>query len=210
MALEATLLLVGGASGVGKTTVLDGLKGYPILNTGDLFKESMKVRDRDGIKNSDWTKVEDVVAEKIAVRATDLLLEKRAIIIDTHFAAKVHGKRYRIGLRRDLIYTIVGSVMADCDRKAIRLQTKVVLIFCDPYALLRRRRLDTSRKRELVPAECVIALRENNRCSLFYLHESSRARADLTGSALHEVSYLRLENDDLKKAVNQLKSVTGL
>jgi adenylate kinase len=182
---------------------------YPQLNTGDFFKAEMKISDRDEIKSTNWLDYQDAVANSLLQSVACAVGKTNLVIVDTHFSAKAFNKSYRIGLRRDLIYKIGTHAFDRAETLEHTLNVVVALIFCDPYALLDRRRLDSGRKRELFPADCVSALRENNRCSVFYLHEMARARSDVSTSRLHSVQFLRIENMDLRKARRDLLSIAG-
>jgi adenylate kinase len=203
------LLFVGGASGVGKSTVLKALSTHPQLNTGDFFKAAMKIADRDAIKSVNWVDYQDTVADLLMQNISNASEKNKLMIIDTHFSAKAHNKSYRIGLRKELIYKIGGHAFRQAESRGHTLNVIVALIFCNPYELLERRRLDTGRKRELFPADCVRALSENSRCSVFYLSEVARARSEITSDLLHSVRFLRIENMDLRKARRNLLNITG-
>ena len=209
MLTSKNLLIVGGASGVGKSTVLKALSTHPQLNTGDFFKSAMKIADRDAIKSANWLDYQDTVTSALVENISDAFKKGSLTIIDTHFSAKAYGKSYRIGLRKDLIYKLGVHAFQQAEHHCCILNVIVALIFCDPYTLLERRRLDSVRRRELFPADCVTALRENNRCSVFYLHEMARARSDSSHDRLHSVRFLRIKNMDLRRARQTLRRVVG-
>src|SRR4051794_18441067 len=84
------LLIVGGASGVGKTTLLE-YNAVQRFNTGDLFKKHMSLSDRDIVRSGDWSLVEDAVAEELNGLIVQSLSAHGEAIVDTHFAAKILG-----------------------------------------------------------------------------------------------------------------------
>ena len=192
------LAVVGGASGVGKTTVLKAVAEVPHFNTGTLFKSRMSVESRDDIRKSDWSQVEEAVADDLAEVAVSSLREGGAVIIDTHFAAKLNGHLYRVGLKRPLIFQVGRRAFEFADATGCDLHVFVILIDCDPHALLRRRRMDTSRQRELVPSDCLNALRDNKMCSFQYHRELIRACVAASPRQQHKVNYVPVDNDDLE------------
>jgi len=201
------LAVVGGASGVGKTTVLEAVAEVPKFNTGTLFKNRMSLESRDDIRKSEWSQVEEAVAEDLAEVAISSLREGGAVIIDTHFAAKLNGHLYRVGLKRPLIYQVGRRAFEYADAIGSDLHVFVILINCAPHALLRRRRMDTSRQRELIPSDCLNALRDNKMCSFQYHRELIRACVAASPRQQHKVDYIPVDNDDLdasRQAVSAL------
>lgn len=192
-----TLGVVGGASGVGKTTLLEEVSWLSRINTGDLFKKCMSIGSRDDIRASDWSRHEGQVADDISTFVRSHIGLSSGVVIDTHFAAKLNGGKYRIGLDRKLIFEIALAALSAAASKNIILKLKLVHIDSNPHDLLKRRRVDNSRRRELVPSDCVRALTRNRECAGQYLFEFARARnsgAQPSGSVLDSV---RIRNDDL-------------
>jgi adenylate kinase len=187
------LAFIGGASGVGKSTVLGMLPDELKFNTGTLFKEHMALEDRDDVRKKVWSNFEDAVAADLVHIVGQALDRHGVAIVDTHFSAQHHGREYRIGMRQNLIHWIGHELFARAADRGILVSAKVILVKCDVNSLLRRRRLDTARKRPLVPADCFNALRANDTCSHEYFRELVRAAK---GSE-HTVQYFTVENEDL-------------
>lgn len=197
--------VVGGASGVGKTTLLDSIASIDRINTGDLFKQHMAITDRDEIRSTDWSKFEKPVADDLISVAMEKARTRRGLVIDTHFAAKLNGTEYRIGLSRGCLYRIATEVLLAAAMLQVRVLTSIVLVYSSPYDLLARRRMDPSRKRELAPADCIKALSRNNTCSTQYLFEFARAykASDLSGREF--VIMKRIENSNQDQATSEMK-----
>jgi adenylate kinase len=166
----------------------------------------MAVPDRDSIRSGDWSKFENDVAGDLVHKAVESLSAAEDLVIDTHFAAKVNGSHYRIGLRHDLIFQIVQRA---CEFAAnrITLRVLVVHIHSDPFALLARRRLDKERKRELVPSDCVTALSRNSVCAGQYHHEALRAVRAAKLDPRSVCAFHRVDNDDLLTALARMKEI---
>lgn len=207
-AREFVLGVVGGASGVGKTTLLNAVSWLDRVNTGDLFKRHMSLASRDDIRTLNWAAFEGAVREDLETAVREKAVRgMRGILIDTHFAAKLNGDAYRIGLDRAEIFSLASSAVRLASDYGVRLQTLIVHVTAEPAQLLTRRRLDESRKRELVPSDCVQALSRNEQCSGQYLYEFARA---VRGYGPDEASPPRLThimNSDLDRAVGEMKSV---
>lgn len=198
-----TLAIVGGASGVGKSTLLGALDSTQQSSTGTLFKNRMTLATRDEVRSSHWPDYEEAVTEDLRSEVIETLARAESAVIDTHFAAKTPGGEYRIGLRADLLVQLGTAVSAWSELHGRSLSVKVILARCDPQALLRRRRLDKNRSRELNPADCFNALRENDHCSLQYIDAFRRA-VRAAGMPGHRVTSHTIENDDLALARAQL------
>lgn len=195
--MTSTFAIVGGASGAGKTTLINSLPPHRRFNTGDYFKSAMSLEDRDQVRSLRWTDFEQVVADKLANDMTLDLEIGQITILDTHFAAKVGGTQYRIGLSRALIFKIFRIIMAAHRSAAVGpLQWRVILVDISPELLLARRRSDHSRRRELDAADCVRALERNRVCSTQYLYECARA-AKAEGANAYLPAYGLVENSDL-------------
>lgn len=204
-ASNLTLAIVGGAAGVGKSTLLDELANVSRFSTGTLFKKHMTLASRDDVRISDWSLYEDAVAQDLTDLVVSSLSNGEIAIIDTHFAAKLRGKLYRIGLKQQLLFNLGRAAFEYADSKGQSLSAKIVLINCGPHELLNRRRLDKSRNRELIPSDCYNGLRENKTLANQYLFELLRARGD-SGNQ-HEVKHYVVENNDLQVAADELKKI---
>lgn len=196
------LTIIGGASGVGKTSLLKSLADIRQINTGDLFKRAMILGNRDDIKKGDWSVYEEDVASDMAKITIESIGSGQDIIIDTHFAAKIFGKSYRIGLREEYLRQF-GQAILSQESIAIR----VVLVSTDPYLLLNRRRLDSSRNRELVPSDCYNDLRSNDIYSRRYSH-TLRMEAGKVNLKC-DIEYHVVDNDDFDFAQKQLTIILG-
>lgn len=192
---------VGGASGVGKTTVLKGLPSIVQISTGTLFKECMQLDNRDEIRNRDWTDYEDQVSDILIERAVECLGSHRPLVVDTHFAAKLAGRSYRIGLRPELLLSFWRVLFDVAHQAEARIEATIALVYCHPSELLKRRRLDTSRNREIVPSDCIAALSENQISSKDYLQQAFRAERESSNDSQHTIRYLLVENINLEAAV---------
>ncbi len=198
-----TVALIGGASGVGKTTLLDAV-GLSQFSTGTFFKQRMSLGSRDDVRKGDWSQYESEVAEDIAASILQVFNQNQSAIIDTHFAAKVNGKNYRIGLKRSLLFEIAKRCFEYGDNTCRSIYIYVILVDCDPYSLMDRRRLDKRRDRELIPSDCVNTLRQNRGFSSQYLTEMIRAHNKKQWEMNHKVRYFVVENKDLSTAQNQV------
>jgi len=57
------LSIIGGASGIGKTSLLKQFADITQINSGDLFRDAMSNINRDKIKNGDWSIFEPDVTQ---------------------------------------------------------------------------------------------------------------------------------------------------
>lgn len=197
------LVVVGGASGVGKSTLLEPLSNFPRFNTGTFFKNRMSLANRDDVRKQAWPHYEADVSDDLVAEITTATVSSDVAILDTHFAAKTPSGEYRIGLRAELLFSIGARLAQMAEENGRALIVKMVLARCDPHALLHRRRLDSGRARELVPSDCFNALRENDHCSLQYsdaFRRSIQSREEKT----HLLRSYTIENDDLDIARSKL------
>jgi adenylate kinase len=204
---QATLGVVGGASGVGKTTLLSAVAWLSRVNTGDLFKKHMAVANRDDIRASNWAAYEEVVADELIEFVSCALNDGRDVVIDTHFAAKLNGSHYRIGLDRKVLFRLAAEILSEAERQSIALDIKVIHIDSDAHQLLKRRRLDVSRNRELTPSDCVRALERNRICAGQYFYEI--ARAQQANNDQGHLSMTRIGNTQLERSIASMKRVFG-
>ncbi|GEM_PF-2137305 len=201
------LAIVGGASGVGKTTLLGAIPGLQIFNTGTFFTERIKLASRDDVRKSDWSIFEEEVLSDLSRSVLTSLDADKTIVIDTHFAAKIHGRQYRIGLKRNLIFLLGKDIFLCSEKNEKMMIVRVVLINTDPHSLLLRRRMDNTRDREIVPSDCLNDLLENRKCAGQYLSELIRAQRQICGSSASRVKYDVVENNDFYTAKNNLLSI---
>lgn len=128
------LTIVGGASGVGKTSLLKqaDLKAKRI-NTGTLFKKYMALNKRDDVRKGDWSIYEPKVMDDLSNFVLEFFQRGENVIIDTHFAAKIYGRNYRIGLKEKYLFNFGMFVF-----RKIKTDTliQVALITADPHAFL--------------------------------------------------------------------------
>ena len=208
---QKAISIIGGAAGSGKTTLIekcfDKFKFHQI-NTGSLFKSHMSLENRDYVRKGDWSVFEkNVTLDIIHLVDSFLQQDKKHIIIDTHFAAKIHGTKYRIGLKDNLIFSIGKVLFAQDYTYDGKLRINVILVTTDPYFLLQRRRLDKSRDRELIPSDCYNALRENEKCSVDYYSELSRAEKECFSKKINRVQYYVVENINFDDALRDLVKI---
>lgn len=170
-----SIYIIGGASGVGKTSLLKLFTSIKQINTGDLFKLSLSLENRDEIKRGDWSVLEGSVTAKIISIASDAIQNNQDLIIDTHFAAKIYNKQYRIGLKEEYLHQFGKSIIKLSMDANQRILFKIILITTNPYLLLMRRRLDDSRTRELIPSDCYNDLRCNDVYIYRYISALRRA-----------------------------------
>jgi len=199
------LSIVGGASGVGKTSLLRSFADIKQINTGDLFKSEMTLGNRDEIKKGNWAVFETSVTTNM-IRATIKSIQSRQdLIIDTHFGAKIYNREYRIGLKEEYLYQFGYSVL---DSLVDNIIIKVVLVTTDPFLLLTRRRMDQTRDRELVPSDCYNDLRNNDIYSLRYFSALRRAESNLGLSrGSYIIEYHVVENITFDSAQEQMNKV---
>ena len=85
----------------------------------------------------------------------------------------------------------------------------VILITTNPYLLLARRRLDLSRKRELIPSDCYNDLRCNDVYSHRYLSTLRRAgKNNEKYEKFVKTEYQIINNDKFNLAQKQLIKIT--
>lgn len=199
------LSIIGGASGVGKTSLLKHFPDVSQVNTGDLFKQVMSLENRDEIRNGDWSILEPSVTASMINVASVAFREKHDLIIDTHFAAKIHSKRYRIGLEEKYLVQFAEAIFklsSDIDTK---IKINVILVSADPYLLLTRRRLDKSRNRELIPSDCYNDLRCNDIYSHRYSSALRRAHENLgINDGIYEMRHYMIQNETFDLSQKQL------
>jgi adenylate kinase len=109
-------------------------------------------------------------------------------------------------MRRALIYKIGQAVCSVFSDIATPSCFKVIHIKANPAELLERRRCDTSRTREVIPSDCVIALRENEHNFLQYQEEILRATINASNAhivASHHVIH-NSNCDDAKKQLTEI------
>ncbi|MBU4455392.1 hypothetical protein KJ586_02695 [Patescibacteria group bacterium] len=201
------LTIVGGASGVGKTSLLKQTDSKAKqINTGTLFKKHMVLNKRDDVRKGDWSAYEPGVMNDLSNFVLISFQRGEDVIIDTHFAAKIYGKNYRIGLKEKYLFDF-GMFVFNIIKTDTLIQ--VVLITADPHALLNRRRLDKSRDRELVLSDCYNDLRSNDVYSTRYSREISRAFQKFGSTGRDNIRYHRVENNDFKAALINLKNILG-
>lgn len=198
--------IIGGASGVGKTSLLRSFSDIKQVNTGDLFQQSMSLENRDEIRKGDWSVLEGDVTKKLADISSESIRSKKDLIIDTHFAAKIYGSQYRIGLKEEYLYQLGKSILKLCVNEM--LTVNVILISADPHSLLTRRRLDRSRNRELVPSDCYRDLRYNDVYSRRYLTAFRRAEKNIGMNMPGlKMGYFSVENEAFDLSEMQLISI---
>lgn len=199
------LSIIGGASGVGKTSLLRLFANIKQVNTGDLFKQAMSLESRDEIRSGDWSILEkDVTASMINI-VSSALQAGQDLIIDTHFAAKIYNKQYRIGLEEKYLIQFGEKIFKLCSDIDVRIKIGVILISTNPYLLLARRRLDKSRNRELVPSDCYNDLRCNDVYSYRYLSALRRAHKNLGNSdQACKMKYHVIQNEKFDLSQKQL------
>ncbi len=199
------LSIIGGASGVGKTSLLRLFEDIKQVNTGDLFKQVMLLENRDEIRNGDWSILEsDVTANMINV-VSDAFQVGQDLIIDTHFSAKIYNKQYRIGLEEKWLLQFGEAIFKLNSGIDKGIKINVILISTSPYLLLTRRRLDKSRNRELVPSDCYNDLRCNNIYSHRYLSALRRACKNLNiNEQTYKMKYDIVQNEVFDLSQKQL------
>ena len=203
------LVFVGGASGVGKTTLLHAVPNIQPLNTGSLFRDRMALASRDDVRKGDWAEYEEEVANDLLAMVIKSFTTSNLSVVDTHFAARIHNREYRIGLQRKLIYTLSKNIFSYSEYAGKLVYAIIVLIDCDVHMLLHRRRTDKNRNRELVPSDCFNDLRENRVLSRQYFSELLRAKNRIDSPRDHLVQYLVVENHDLKAATEMLHTIVS-
>lgn len=199
------LSIIGGAAGVGKTSLLRQFDNIKQINTGDLFKEAMLLENRDEIRNGDWSILEkDVMVSMINV-VSDALRSGQDLIIDTHFAAKICNKRYRIGLEEKYLIRFGEMILKSSSDINRRIKISIILISTNPYLLLTRRRLDKSRNRELIPSDCYKDLRCNDIYSHRYLSSLRRSHKNLRiNDKMYEIKHHVIQNEVFDLSQKQL------
>jgi adenylate kinase len=127
-------VIIGGIPGVGKTTVLNGLKssGIRVENYGDVMlseaRERGLVQTRDEIR-----KLPVQIQKEIQVVAARKLSSLSDVVIDTHFSV-VTNSGYLPGLPYSIL-TILNPHL-------------LISIEADPLEIFERRRRDSDRKRD--------------------------------------------------------------
>ncbi|MDP2632130.1 MAG: hypothetical protein Q8P25_00200 [Candidatus Curtissbacteria bacterium] len=197
------LVFIGGASGVGKTSLLKAFLDIKQINTGDEFKRFMMLPGRDEIRNGDWSVFESEVTESLIDLISCAVKKGEDLIIDTHFAAKIFAKRYRIGLKEKYLYQIGQSIFS-LDLENVS-EILTILVATDPLLLLARRRLDRSRNRELIPSDCFNDLRNNDIYSSRYMASIRRAAWDrFNNQPKVKIQYEIVKNNVFEQAQNMI------
>jgi adenylate kinase len=201
------LTFLGGASGVGKTYLLERAGDIIHVSTGTLFKELMVLASRDDVRKTDWSHYEEQVQAELLFQILGLvsLGTERPIVIDTHFGAKISGRGYRIGMRSDLITSLATEIFETACGLATECRLSVVLVTTDAHSLLKRRRLDRSRSRELVASDCVKGLKANEGYSHDYFQSVLRAENMVYGNVRPRSSYYVCVNHDADAAAADLQ-----
>ncbi|MFH1225838.1 MAG: ATP-binding protein [bacterium] len=201
------LSIVGGAAGVGKTALLEkAAVSAERINTGTLFKRCMSLKKRDDVKKGDWSVYEADVGKELANLVLKFANQGKNVIVDTHFAAKIHDRNYRIGLKEQYLFDFGISVF-----KAIKenILVQIILIATSPHSLLNRRKLDKTRDRELIPSDCYNDLRSNNATSSGYMREMLRAAQKTSDVNRIDVKYYCIENNNFETSLTNLKNILG-
>lgn len=201
-----TYLIVGGAAGVGKSTLLEHILDANKLSTGTLFKSHMALQSRDDVRISDWSQFENVVTDDLIELSIQSLNDGIPTILDTHFAAKLNGKNYRIGLGQSFLFSLLSRIAEFASAKNQFITIYIVLISCDVHDLLERRRLDKSRSRDLVPSDCYAGLRQNRTFANEYYSQAVRARNAIDDGQC-SVKYVSIENKEMRAAISELQGI---
>lgn len=205
MATRNRIAVIGGAAGVGKTSLLACLDSWVQFSTGTLFKKHMSLASRDEIRNGDWSLFEGEVASELRDEVLRTLTQDgQNVAIDTHFAAKIYGRSYRIGLSEVHLRDFGRAIFQWAAERGSPFRADVILVTTDPVALLQRRRLDRSRSRELLPSDCVLGLRRNDQYAFKYYQELAHSVPD---GVLIQVKYQVLRNNAFGDTVRQFQTL---
>ncbi|MEL9914628.1 MAG: adenylate kinase [Thermoplasmatales archaeon] len=142
-------VIIGGIPGVGKTTVLKGLKdsGITVENYGDIMfleaKERGFVSSRDEIR-----KLSVDLQKEIQLMAARKISSFKDIVVDTHFSIVTNS-----GYLPGLPYSILSILNPDL----------LISIEADPLEIFERRRKDTERNRDKDTLEKIRQHLEANR-----------------------------------------------
>ncbi|MGC8644768.1 MAG: adenylate kinase [Thermoplasmata archaeon] len=142
-------VVIGGIPGVGKTTVLNGLKlaGIRVENYGDIMLS--EARDRGLVSTRDEIRKLSVQLQKeIQVMAARKLSSLSSVVIDTHFSVMTNS-----GYLPGLPYSILSILSPDL----------LISIEADPLEVFERRRKDSERNRDRDTLEKIRQHLEANR-----------------------------------------------
>jgi len=182
------VIIVAGAPGAGKTTVLNGvleeLAGvFEIINYGDEMLEVAKrngvVESRDEIRKQPpevQKKIQRAAAESIAKKA-----KKTSVIVDTHCLIKT-SKGYLAGLPIWVLEKLNPSM--------------IVLIEADPEEISGRRISDITRARD---KEYIAEIEEHQQMN----RAIAAAYAMITGAT---VKIVKNNNNKLEKAIEEMRN----
>jgi adenylate kinase len=201
-----TLIVVGGASGVGKTSVISPISETKSFSTGDYFKSAMRLADRDKIRTLNWLDFQADVSETLSHDLKRHFQDHDSAVIDTHFAAKESNGRYVLGLSRPHLHILYRNVFGGVVERGGEVKTHFILIDCNPTQLLDRRRNDSSRDRELHPADCVRSISRNRTCFGQFLFEGARAKSATCPSQINVSGHV-IVNEHLEIARASLEVV---
>lgn len=196
-------IVIGGASGVGKTSVINfliekcaGKSNINVsqFNTGSYFQKLLsrgagKAIERDDIRNVNWRTLEFEVANHI-VSDFFQIPPLSCYLLDTHYAANSpYG--YMMGLGLKCLEQIVRSIYPDNPSEE-DYYAAIILIEADIAEVMERRKADIKRYREMSIIDIVRNLELSRVYSLEYYH----IFADYLGS--ERVQYLQVLNEDTK------------
>jgi len=160
---QGKLLFIGGAAGVGKTSVVSRVTelvasrshaNCVVRNTGTYFKNALEsigqpVAGRDEIRHARWKAVESTVAAQIVseFHIFEEGSENLLFIVDTHFAVS-SPLGYMIGLGIKYIEAASASIFdSEITQKMEQYLAAVVLVETDLLSILQRRQVDLDRIR---------------------------------------------------------------
>ncbi len=199
------VVIIGGAGGVGKTSIVHSLKqlysvnssrSISIFSTGDYFSRLLcdsSNLERDQVKNIHWKKSEQKVITSI-IKDVHALPNSAIYVLDTHFAANSPAG-YMMGLGIKQIEQLA------CEIKLVRNSKKsvlvaIVLIEADISDVMRRRSDDIERLREFSAMDIIGDLEQTRLYSLFYY------QAFVSELGSKSVEYLQINNENLDDSTN--------
>jgi adenylate kinase len=171
------------------------------FSTGDYFQAALSRHrgsstERNQIRETDWTVLEDEVSECI-ISDYRALPPNTCYLLETHFAAS-SPFGYMMGLGVKCLERIAEAFFPDLSVCSNHLLVAIILIEADIVDLIKRRRADVIRHREMSVLDIIRNLELSRVFSLEYYNAFARYLG------YSRVQYLRVTNADVEKCSHRI------